>query len=55
MVRSHFGRHPGPGGEHPQYGTHNRLLKIATPANPLAYLEIIAVNPNAKRPAIATI
>ncbi len=43
---------PGPGGEHPLYGTHNRLLKIATPANPLAYLEIIAVNPDAApRPA----
>ena len=38
---------PGPGGEHAQYGTHNRLFKIATPANPLAYLEIIAINPNA--------
>ena len=36
---------PGPGGEHALYGTHNRLSKIATPANPLAYLEIIAINP----------
>lgn len=44
---------PGPGGEHEQYGTHNRLFKIATPANPLAYLEIIAINPAAKRPANA--
>lgn len=42
---------PGPGGEHAQYGTHNRLFKIATPANPLAYLEIIAINAQAKRPA----
>jgi len=40
---------PGAGGEHVLYGTHNRLFKIATPANPLAYLEIIAVNPAAKR------
>ena len=40
---------PGPGGEHALYGTHNRLLKIATPANPLAYLEIIAIDPGAKR------
>ncbi len=40
---------PGPGGEHALYGTHNRLFKIATPANPLAYLEIIAINPDAKR------
>ncbi len=44
---------PGPGGEHAQYGTHNRLLKIATPANTLAYLEIIAINPTVKRPADA--
>lgn len=42
---------PGPGGEHPQYGTHNRLLKIATPRYPLAYLEIIAIDPQAKGPA----
>jgi hypothetical protein len=40
---------PGPGGEHVQYGTHNRLLKIATPANPFAYLEIIAIQPEGKR------
>ncbi len=42
---------PGPGGEHPLYGTHNRLFKIATPANPLAYLEIIAIDPGATRRA----
>jgi len=42
---------PGPGGEHALYGTHNRLFKIATPTNPLAYLEIIAINPEASRPA----
>ena len=35
---------PGPGGEHPLMGTHNRLLRIATPQFPLAYLEIIAIN-----------
>lgn len=45
---------PAPGGDHPSYGTHNRLFKIATPANPLAYLEIIAINPDAKRPATVT-
>jgi len=39
---------PGPGGEHAQFGTHNRLIKIATPTYPLAYLEIIAINPEAK-------
>ncbi len=31
-------------------GTHNRLLKIATPAYPNAYLEIIAINPMAAPP-----
>lgn len=41
---------PGPGGEHPLMGTHNRLLKIATPAFPTAYLEIIAINPIAAPP-----
>ena len=35
---------PGPGGEHPLMGTHNRLLRIATPDFPSAYLEIIATN-----------
>jgi hypothetical protein len=40
---------PGPGGEHPLMGTHNRLLKIATPAHPNAYLEIIAINLGAKK------
>jgi len=44
---------PGPGGEHAQYGTHNRLAKIATPAHPLAYLEIIAIDPGAKKPMVA--
>lgn len=40
---------PGPGGEHPLMGTHNRLLKIATADFPLAYLEIIAINPVANK------
>lgn len=44
---------PAPGGEHAQYSTHNVLFKIATPGYPLAYLEIIAINPAAKRPASA--
>ena len=34
---------PQPGGDHPQFGTHNRLFKIATPGYPLAYFEIIAI------------
>lgn len=33
---------PGAGGEHPLFGTHNRLLRIATVDYPQAYLEIIA-------------
>lgn len=36
---------PGPGGEHPLMGTHNRLLRIATVDYPRAYLEIIAIQP----------
>jgi len=40
-----FGITPGAGGEHDKFGTHNRLFKIATPAFPMAYLEIIAINP----------
>lgn len=39
---------PGSGGEHPLMGTHNRLLRIDSPAFPQAYLEIIAINPNAQ-------
>lgn len=36
---------PGPGGEHPLMGTHNRLLKISSAEHRTAYLEIIAINP----------
>lgn len=46
-----LGVRPGPGGEHPLMGTHNRLLSLATPAFPLAYLEIVAVDPTAAGPA----
>jgi len=38
---------PGPGGEHPLMGTHNRLISVASPAFPLAYLEIIAIHSGA--------
>lgn len=38
---------PGPGGEHPLMGTHNRLFSIAAPIYPKAYLEIIAINKEA--------
>ena len=43
----HLGVQPGPGGTHPLMGTHNRLLNIASPAFPNAYLEIIALDPSA--------
>lgn len=43
-----FGVAPGPGGAHPQMGTHNRLMKIATAVSPRIYLEIIAIDPAAR-------
>ena len=46
---------PGPGGDHEKYGTHNRLFKIATPQFPLAYFEIIAINPEAVIPKRAQV
>lgn len=42
-----FGIVPGPGGEHPLMGTHNRLFAIASPRFPRAYFEIIAIDPRA--------
>lgn len=44
---STLGITPGPGGEHPLMGTHNRLFKMASGQYPLAYFEIIAINPGA--------
>jgi hypothetical protein len=41
------------GGRHPQFGTHNRVLKIASAAYPQAYLEVIAVDPEAPPPGRA--
>ena len=38
---------PGPGGQHPLMGTHNRLLRIATVDHPRTYFELIAVDPQA--------
>lgn len=38
---------PGPGGEHPLFGTHNRLLKLDDGSDKPPYLEIIAINPQA--------
>ena len=42
---------PGPGGQHPLMGTHNRLFSIASEPFPLAYFEIIAIAPQAPAPA----
>jgi len=39
---------PGPGGKHPLMGTHNRLLRIDSASYPAAYLEIIAIDREAK-------
>lgn len=41
---------PGPGGRHMLFGTHNRVLRIATTVFPDAYLEIIAIDPEAPPP-----
>ena len=38
---------PGPGGEHPLMGTHNRLFNLSGPAFGRCYAEIIAVQPGA--------
>lgn len=44
---------PAAGGKHPLMGTHNRLVKIAGGGFPDAYLEIIAVDPDAPPPGRA--
>lgn len=41
---------PRPGGKHPLMGTHNLLLAIGAPDFPRAYLEIIAIDPQAPAP-----
>lgn len=48
---STLGVTPGPGGRHALFGTHNRLLSLADDRFPQAYLEIIAVDPEAPPPA----
>jgi hypothetical protein len=50
---STLGVTPGPGGRHALMGTHNRLFKIASPAYPGAYFEIIAIDPEAPPPGRA--
>ena len=50
---------PGPGGDHPLMGTHNRLLRLRTSSDQAtaqpgaAYLEIIAINPAASPALVA--
>jgi hypothetical protein len=46
-----LGVSPGSGGRHPLMGTHNRLLKFAPGHFAAAYLEIIAIDPEAPPPA----
>lgn len=41
---------PAPGGQHPLFGTHNRLLALGGAAFAQAYLEIIAIDPAAGDP-----
>ena len=48
-----LGAAPAPGGKHVAMGTHNRLLAIGSAAFPQAYLEIIAIDPEAPPPARA--
>ena len=38
---------PGPGGQHPLMGTHNRLFSVATAPYPNVYFEIIAIDSGA--------
>ena len=49
--RSTFGFEPEAGGKHPLMGTHNRIFSIAGPRWPKAYLEVIAIDPDAPTPS----
>lgn len=44
---------PGPGGQHPLMGTHNRLFDISSAAFPQAFFEILAIDPAAPPPGRA--
>jgi hypothetical protein len=46
-VRDSLGIDPPDGGAHPEMGTHNRVLRLGDDV----YLEVIAVDPDAPRPA----
>ncbi len=46
-----FGVVPEAGGKHGLMGTHNRLLAISSERFPAAYLEIIAIDPDASPPS----
>lgn len=46
-----FGVSPQAGGKHPSMATHNLLLSLASPRFPRAYLEIIAIDPEAPPPS----
>jgi hypothetical protein len=46
-----LGAVPAAGGKHVGMGTHNRLLAIGSAAFPRAYLEIIAIDPEAPPPS----
>lgn len=48
-VERALGIRPGPGGQHPHFGTHNRLLGLAQGL----YFEVIAIDPEAPAPGRA--
>ena len=48
-----MGATPAGGGRHLLMGTHNRLLAIGSAAYPKAYLELLAIDPDAPPPARA--